>query len=361
MAQRKRRAAVVGATGIAGQQFLVALDAHPWFEVTTLAASERSAGRPYREAIRDASGARRWWCVEEPPAAVLDLRVEDAARLDPGSVDIIFSAVESDAAKELEPRFAAAVPVVSTASAFRYEADVPIIIPGINLAHAALIDEQQRRRGWRGYVLPIPNCTVTGLAIPLKPILDRFGIRHVVVTSMQAVSGAGRVGGVLSLDVVDNVIPFIAGEEDKVEREAGKILGRIAGGTIAPAAFTVSATCTRVAVLDGHTESVSVATDRPCSPAEAAAAMTEFQGDLGGVDLPSAPRHLILVHGDPFRPQPRLDRDAEGGMATSVGRLRPEMTFGHGIKYVLVSHNTRMGAAKGAVLVAEYLVHAGRL
>jgi aspartate-semialdehyde dehydrogenase len=361
MNARKRRAAVVGATGIAGQQFLVALADHPWFQVTALAASGRSAGRPYREAIRDANGARRWWCVEEPAREFLDLPVQDAAELDPASVDIVFSAVESDAARELEPRYAASVPVLSTASAFRYEADVPIIIPGVNLAHAALIDEQRRRRGWKGFIIPIPNCTVTGLAITLKPLLDRFGIRQVLMTSMQGVSGAGRAGGVLSLDILDNIIPFISGEEEKVEREAGKILGTVSGGTIAPATFSVSATCTRAAVVDGHTEAVSVATERPCSPAEAAAAMTEYDGDLGGLDLPSAPTHLILVHADPYRPQPRLDRDAEGGMATSVGRLRAERTFAHGVKYVLVSHNTRMGAAKGALLIAEYLAHTGRL
>jgi aspartate-semialdehyde dehydrogenase len=361
MNAKKRRAAVVGATGIAGQQFLVALADHPWFQVTALAASGRSAGRPYREAIRDANGARRWWCVEEPAREFLDLPVQDAAELDPASVDIVFSAVESDAARELEPRYAATVPVLSTASAFRYEADVPIIIPGVNLAHAALIDEQRRRRGWKGFVIPIPNCTVTGLAITLKPLLDRFGIRQVLMTSMQGVSGAGRAGGVLSLDILDNIIPFISGEEEKVEREAGKILGTVSGGTIAPATFSVSATCTRAAVVDGHTEAVSVATERPCSPAEAAAAMTEYDGDLGGLNLPSAPAHMILVHADPYRPQPRLDRDAEGGMATSVGRLRAERSFAHGVKYVLVSHNTRMGAAKGALLIAEYLAHTGRI
>jgi aspartate-semialdehyde dehydrogenase len=357
----KRRVAVVGATGIAGQQFLVALAGHPWFEVTALAASARSAGAAYGQAIRDASGARRWWCAEEPPAAVLDLPVQDAARLDPTAVDLVFSAVESDAARELEPRFAEHVPVISTASAFRYEPDVPIVVPGVNLAHSALIDEQRRRRSWKGFIVPNPNCTVTGLVITLKPLLDHFGIRSVVMTSMQGVSGAGRSPGVVALDILDNIIPFIAGEEEKVEREAGKILGDVAGGTVAAAGFGVSATCTRAAVIEGHTEAVSVATERPCSPAAAAAAMTEFEGDLRGLDLPSAPRHLILVHTDPFRPQPRLDRDAEGGMATSVGRLRAEPTWEHGVKYVLVSHNTRMGAAKGAVLVAEYLAHAGRL
>jgi aspartate-semialdehyde dehydrogenase len=353
--------AVVGATGIAGQQFLVALANHPWFEVTALAASGRSAGRPYGEAIRDAKGALRWWCQEEPPAEVLGLTVQNASELDPASVDVAFSAVESDAARELEPQFAAEVPVFSTASAFRYEPDVPIIIPGVNLAHTALIDEQRQRRGWKGFLIPIPNCTVTGLAITLKPLLERFGIRHVVMTSMQSVSGAGRSPGVLALDILDNIIPFISGEEEKVEREAAKILGTVSGGTVAPASFSVSATCTRTAVLDGHTEAVSVATEKPCSPAAAAAAMTEYEGDLRGLDLPSAPHRMIQVHTDPFRPQPRVDRDAGGGMTTSVGRLRPEPVFGHAVKYVLVSHNTKMGAAKGAVLIAEYLAHAGRL
>jgi aspartate-semialdehyde dehydrogenase len=361
MTTKKRRAAVVGATGVAGQQFLTALDDHPWFEVTAVAASERSAGRTYRDAIHDQNGARQWWCAGDPARAVLGLTVQNARDFDPGTVDVIFSAVESDAARELEPRFAAEVPVLSTASAFRYEPDVPIVIPGINLGHVALIDVQRRRRGWKGFVIPGPNCTVTGLAITLKPLLDRFGVRHVIMTSMQSVSGAGRAGGVLGLDIIDNIIPFISGEEGKVEREAVKVLGALSGDGIAPAAFSVSATCTRAAVLEGHTEAVVVATEEPCTPAEAAAAMTEFDGDIVGLDLPSAPPRLIAVHTDPYRPQPRLDRDAGGGMTTSVGRLRPEQTFGHGVKYMLVSHNTQMGAAKGAVLIAEYLAHTGRL
>lgn len=361
MAAKRRRVAVIGATGIAGQQFLVALTRHPWFEVTALAASARSAGRPYGEAIRDGSGARRWWCAAEPPGDVMDLQVQNAEDFDPRSVDIVFSAIESDAARQLEPRFAAEVPVFSTASAFRYEPDVPIIIPGVNLDHAALIDTQRRQRGWKGFVIPIPNCTVTGLAITLKPLLEQFGLRHVVITSMQSVSGAGRSPGVLALDVIDNIIPFISGEEEKVEREAAKILGKLSGDSIEPTSFSVSATCTRAAVLDGHTETVSVATEKPCSPEAVAASMAEYQGDLAGLGLHSAPQRLILVHPDPYRPQPRLDRDADGGMATTVGRLRPERTFGHGVKYVLVSHNTQMGAAKSAVLIAEYLAHVGRL
>jgi aspartate-semialdehyde dehydrogenase len=358
---RRRRVAVVGATGIAGQQFLAALARHPWFDVVALAASERSAGRSYGEAIRDASGARRWWVGgAEPAPEFLALPVVDAARLDPGVADLVFAAVETDAARELEPLYARAVPVVSTASAFRYEPDVPIALPGVNLAtHLGLLEQQRRRRGWKGFVLPLPNCTTVGLAISLKPLLDAFGIERVLMTSLQGISGAGRSPGVVALDIVDNVIPFIPKEEEKVADETGKILGRLGEGGIEPHPAPVGATCTRVGVLDGHTLSVMVETTRPCAPAAAAEAMRAFRGDCAGLGLPSAPAHPILVHDDPFRPQPRLDRDAEGGMATSVGRLRAEPALARGLKYVALSHNTRMGAAHGAVLVAEYLCQAG--
>lgn len=192
----KKRVAVVGATGIAGQQFLVALAQHPWFDVVLLAASERSAGKTYGAAIRDArTGARRWSCPEEPPTRLLDLPVENSDGLNVVGVDIVFSAVESDAARVLEPQYAKTAAVLSTASAFRYEADVPIMVPGVNLPHAAQIEHQRERRGWRGFIVPLPNCTTMGLAITLKPLLDRFGVKAVVMTSMQGVSGAGAVAG----------------------------------------------------------------------------------------------------------------------------------------------------------------------
>ena len=201
-----------------------------------------------------------------------------------------------------------------------------------------------------------------GLVITLQPLLDHFGIRGVVMTSMQGVSGAGRSPGVIALDILDNVVPFIPGEEEKVARETGKILGRLDGaGGIVPAPFPVSATCTRVAVSEGHTEAVAVSLGAPATAADVAAAFRDFGHDLGRLELPSAPRRLITVHDDPFRPQPRLDRDADGGMTTSVGRIRPDPALEHGVRYVLVSHNTKMGAAKGAVLTAEYLVRAGHL
>ena len=353
----KKRVAVVGATGIAGQQFLPALSNHPWFEVTRLVASERSAGKRYAESLRDPkTGARRWWADAEPPAEMLELEVEDSARFDAADVDLVFSAVESDVAKVLEPRYAATTPVVSTASAFRYEEDVPILVPGVNTDHAGLLEMQRRRRGWKGWVTPIPNCTTTGLVIALKPLLDTFGATRVIVTSMQGISGAGRSPGVVALDILDNVIPFIPNEEEKVARETRKIFGRLGEGTIVPREIVVSATCTRAAVLEGHTESVFVSLERPASVEEIAAAMRAFSG---GNELPSAPKRWIVVHDDPFRPQPRLDRDAEGGMATSVGRIRLDPALENGAKFVLVSHNTKMGAAKGAVLVAEELLSTG--
>jgi aspartate-semialdehyde dehydrogenase len=349
----RKRVAVVGATGIAGQQFLAALDRHPWFEVVLLAASERSAGKLYKDALRDAkTGARRWWCATEPPAGVLDLPVHNGDGLDVTGVDIVFSAVESDAARILEPQYAKTAAVLSTASAFRYDDDVPIMVPGVNLAHAAQIDVQRRLRGWRGFIAPLPNCTTMGLAVTLKPLLDRFGVQRVVMTSMQGISGAGLSPGVAALEIVDNIIPYIPGEEEKVARETAKILD---------ASFPVSATCTRAAVTEGHTEAVSVSLGAHATPADVAAAFREFGAALTRLGLPSAPARMITVHDDPFRPQPRLDRDADGGMTTSVGRIRADTALDHGVKYVLVSHNTQMGAAKGAVLTAEYLVTTGHI
>ena len=352
----KKKIALVGATGIAGQQFVVALADHPWFEITRLIGSQRSAGKRYGEALRDQSGARRWWCEVEPPATILDLEVELSSEFGGDDVDLVFSAVEADVARELEPRYARKTPVVSTASAFRYEDDVPIIVPGVNWQHARLLPLQRERRGWQGFITPIPNCTTTALAIALKPLHDAFGVKKVLLTSMQGISGAGRSPGVSALDIVDNIVPFIPKEEEKVAREIRKIFATLGEGGLCDADFVVSATCTRASVLEGHTESVSVSLGKPATPQAVAGVMRSFDG---GHDLPSAPRRWIIVHDDPFRPQPRLDRDAEGGMATSVGRIRAEPVLDNGVKLVLVSHNTKMGAAKGAVLVAEHLYTQG--
>lgn len=358
---RSLRVAVVGATGLAGQQFLAALSNHPWMKLVKVAASERSAGKRYLDAITDASGGVRWYASEPLDPAFAALEVEDARRMSTDGVDVVFSAVESDPAKELEPMYARHVPVVSTASAFRYEPDSPIFLPGVNLDHAALIDRQRRNRGWKGYITPGPNCTTVGLAITLKPLADAFGLNLVLMTSLQAMSGAGRSPGVIGLDIIDNVIPYIAKEEEKVQVETRKILGAIGADGVTPHPALVSCTCTRVPVIDGHTESVFVSLGRKASVAEAKAAMREFGRAFVGLGLPSCPRELIHVTDAPDRPQPRLDREREGGMTTVVGRVREDAALTNGLKYVLLSHNTKLGAAKGAILTAEWLATKGYL
>ena len=360
---KKLPVAVVGATGLAGQQFLTALANHPQFELVRLAASARSAGKKYGDAIREQSGQSRWYADGELDPRFAALPVVDSTELEVGDLAAVFTAMESDAARELEPIYARTTPVFSTASAFRYESDVPILVPGVNLEQAApLIAEQRRARGWKGYITPNPNCTTTGLVMTLKPLHQAFGVRRVFMTSMQSMSGAGRSPGVLGMDILDNVIPYISGEEKKVEVETRKILGTVAGATIVLADMKVSCTCTRVAVMEGHTESVFVELGRAASQEEVRAVWDSFGLGKDGFltrGLPSAPRRLIITHDDPFRPQPRLDRDNEAGMATTVGRLRKDDALDNGWKYLLVSHNTKMGAAKGAVLVAEALAAEG--
>jgi aspartate-semialdehyde dehydrogenase len=354
----KLRALLFGATGLAGQQFVSALKAHPWFELAGLSASPRNAGRRYAEAL----GEGGWFLTEPIPGAAAQLPLLDPMAVDPGGFDLAFSAVEADVARELEPKAARLIPVFSTASAFRYERDVPLLLPPVNAPHLGLV-RSQRARGFSGYVAPIPNCTATGLVVSLAPLVERFGVRAVVMTSLQAVSGAGRSPGVAALDVLDNVLPFIPKEEWKVEAETRKILGTWAAGQaeVKPHAIRISATCTRVAVLEGHTETVSVSLGRPASLDEVAAALREWRGEEAARDLPSSPPRWIEVLQAPDRPQPRLDRETHGGMATSVGRLREDPVLENGVKFILVSHNTKLGAARGAVLVAELAKSQGLL
>jgi len=351
--------AVVGATGIAGQQVLAALDRHPTFEIAALAASERSAGRNFEAAITDAdSGMRRWYVGgTEPPRDALRLPVQDAKVMRLDGVKLVFAAVESEAARELEPIYAQRVPTISTARPHRMEADVPLVIPGVNLDHLAIVNEQRRRRGWQGYIATLPNCTATGLAITLKALDQRFGIDSTIVTTMQGISGAGR--DLPALDIVENIIPYIPREEERVMIETRKILGRLGEGVIAESPLKVSATCTRASVLAGHTEAVTVGLKRPAALDEVIAAFEDFGRDFTGLGLPNSPQHMITVHRNPMRPQPRLDRDAERGMTTSVGRIRTDEVIPNGVKYLLVSHNAAMGAGRGAVLLAEYLQHTG--
>jgi len=350
------KAAIVGATGVVGQQFIVALQNHPWFEIVGLAASERSAGKRYGNAIKDEkSGAMYWFCNEAPEPGVLEQEVLLGDTLDASKYDVIFSSLESDSSRQLDAKYAKTTPVVSTAAAFRYDDDVPIIIPGVNEEHLGLLEYQKKKRGWEGFISPQPNCTTTGMAITLKPIFDDYGIKTVIMTSMQAVSGAGRSPGVLALDITDNVIPYIPKEEEKVQIETKKILGKLNSNSIIPANFRVSCTCTRVNVREGHTETVFAETARKAEAEDIVKSMKKYSKKFASRGLPSAPKEMITISDDQFRPQPRLDRDNEDGMSTTVGRIRKDVAFENGIKYVLVSHNTKMGAAKGAVLTAEIL------
>jgi aspartate-semialdehyde dehydrogenase len=357
----KQRVAVVGATGLTGQQFLAALADHPDLEVTHLAASSRSAGKAYGDAIRDASGLLAWYAAGTLDARIAALPVVAAEDLDAAQVDLVFSCVEAGPARELEPRYAQTTPVISTASAFRYEADVPLLLPGLNVEHVALVDVQRKKRGWKGFILPNPNCTTVGLAMTLAPLHRAFGVERVHMVSMQSVSGAGRSPGVIGLDIIDNIIPYIPKEEGKVETETLKILGTLQGDAIVPAPIKVSCTCTRVGVIEGHTEVVHLELARAVDEAEIVSAWRGFGSELVSGGFPSAPAALIHVHTDPFRPQVRLDRDHGDGMTTVVGRLRRDEHAPTGWKYMLVSHNTKMGAAKGCILLAEQLMKRGVL
>jgi aspartate-semialdehyde dehydrogenase len=352
------KVALIGSTGAVGQEFVVALNKHPWFNLTHVVSSDRSAGKKYIDAIRDPqSGILKWHNREQVPGYIRDTVISKLDDINPKDFDLIFTAVESDAAQIIEPKLATHVPVISTAAAFRYENDVPILIPGINDDHVELLKKQKKERGWEGFIAPLPNCTTTGLAITLKPIIANFGIKSVLMTSMQALSGAGRSPGVVALDILDNVIPYIPKEEEKVQIETKKILGRYndQSGEILSDELKVSCTCTRVPVSDGHTEVVFVETSTKADPESVAKQMIKFSENVSIRTLPSAPKDYIIVNDDPTRPQPRIDREVNDGMTTVVGRLRKDSVFENGVKYVLLTHNEKMGSAKGAVLLAELL------
>lgn len=351
----KLKAAIVGATGMAGQQFVLALSEHPEFEVVQMATSRNK--KTYQEALLESDGSSRWTQQEDIPTDMRDVPVVSSEVFKPEKVDVIFTAVESDLAKELEPRFARSTPTFSTASAFRYEEDTPLMIAGVNDHHAELVRLQQERRGWKGFVVPIPNCTVTGLAITLQPLHEHFGVNRVLMVSMQSVSGAGRSPGVRTLDISDNIIPFIPKEEQKVKKELSKILGRLEHGKIMPAQIVINCICTRVNVLDGHTEAVFAELERK-ENVDNIKSVIRNHHPFRDRRLHSAPKEWIHLFDDPFRPQVRLDRNRGAGMTTSMGRLEEDTVLG-GVKYVLVSHNTMMGAGKGAVLLAESMLERG--
>ncbi|MCX8166366.1 MAG: aspartate-semialdehyde dehydrogenase [Candidatus Micrarchaeota archaeon] len=347
----KKRVAIIGATGIAGQQFISALQNHEFFEVAELSASEKNAGKTYLNALKDHNGKLNWFCGDLPSKRILEMKLCKSDELDLSKIDLIFSAVESEIAKDLEPFYAERKPVISTASFFRYEDDTPLLIPSINSDHLKLVEVQKSNRNWKGYILPIPNCTTTGFVSTLKPIANNHKIDLAIMTSMQAVSGAGRTSGVLALDIIDNIIPFIPKEEEKVEKETKKILGKLQNDKIIHSDLKVSVTCTRVPVLDGHTEIVNLKLDSDFDLESIKNLFINYRNS-DVMDLPSTPKQIFYVHEDNFRPQPRLDREINDGMTVSIGRIRIDSAF-KGIKYVLLSHNTKLGAAKGAIWIAE--------
>ena len=352
----KKKVAIIGVTGAVGQEFVLSLEDHPWFEVTQIAASERSAGKNYVDAIRDPdSGIIKWEVGGEIPEYIKGMTVKKIDEINVAELDLVFSAVESNAARDIETKFAKDVPVISTSSAYRYEDDVPILIPGINDEQSELLEIQKKNRGWKGWIAPLPNCTTTGLVITMKPLYEKYGVKKVMMTSMQAISGAGRSPGVSAMDVIDNIIPYIPKEEEKVRIETRKILGKLKDGKIEPADIRVSCTCTRVPVIDGHTESVFIETEKEVDPKNAKETYEQYNKEISVLDLPSAPKDYYVVHEDPTRPQPRIERHVGDGMTTTIGRLEKEELFDHGLKYMLFSHNKKMGSAKGAVLLAEML------
>ena len=356
----KKRVAIIGVTGSVGQEFVQSLNNHPWFEVTQIAASERSAGKKYLDAIRNEGGIIMWDVGGEIPDYIKDMTVKSIDELDTSQLDLIFSAVESQAARDIETKMAAELPVVSTSSAYRYEEDVPILIPGVNDEQAELIETQKKNRNWKGFVAPLPNCTTTGLAITLKPLLEKYGAKKVMMTSMQAISGGGK-SGVSAMGITDNILPYIPKEEGKVRLETRKILGKLVDGKIEDADIKVSCTCTRVPVIDGHTESVFVETSEDIDPSKAKELYNDYNKEISVQGLPSAPKEYYAFHEDPTRPQPRMEREVGGGMTTTIGRVEKEELFDKGLKYMLFSHNKKMGSAKGAVLLAEMLYKKGKI
>ncbi len=342
---KKYRVGILGATGTVGQRFAQLLEDHPQFEITAMAASDRSVGKPYSQACA-------WKLPGSIPASVREIEVRPIEP--PLDCDIVFSSLPGSVAREAEEAFArAGYPVISNSSVYRMEEDVPLLIAEINHEHIGLISKQRENRGFsKGFIVTNPNCAVVSFAPPLAALHRKFGIESVIVTTMQAISGAGYPG-VASMDIADNVFPYIAGEEPKVEIEAQKILGIFRDGVIEKADFTVSAQCFRVNVIDGHTASVRVNLKETATLEEVVDAMRTFPS----LDLYSSPEHFIDVTDEPSRPQPRLDRDSGNGMTITVGRVFPDNIFDY--RFVALSHNTVRGAAGSAVLNAELLISKG--
>ena len=346
---QRQKIGILGATGMVGQRFIQLLERHPWFEVAWLAASDKSSGKRYGDAVK-------WKLDTAIPANIAEMPVSPA--MPAGAPKIIFAALDSDIARELEPQFAAAgCAVISNSSAFRMQEDVPLVIPEVNADHLPLLETQSWRKQSGGYIVTNPNCCAIGLVLALKPLEEHFGIESLFVTTMQAVSGAGYPG-VASLDILGNVVPYIKSEEEKLQEETLKLLGSLKGSRIEMLDARVSAHCNRVPVEDGHMESVSIKLRRPATREQILAAWSEFK-PLAGQNLPTAPAAPVEFAAADDRPQPRLDRMRGNGMASTVGRLRPCSLLDW--KFTVLSHNTIRGAAGAALLNAELLVSLGKL
>lgn len=349
--------AVIAATGAVGQRFISLLADHPWFEVAVVTASERSAGKTYAEAVK-------WLLPGDVPAGVQKLTVQPTEPVEAllkalEGTALIFSALPSDVAKAVEPHLTQAGHIIaSNASALRMVADVPVLIPEINAEHLQLVEAQRARLGGRGFAVTMSNCALVSAIFPLKALNDAFGVSEAQIVTMQAISGAGYPG-VPSFDILDNVIPFIGGEEEKIESETLKILGRLEDGQVTPADIRISAQANRVPVMDGHLAAFSVKLGQKASLGDVMEALRSFEPPAEVLRLPSAPQQPLIVREEADRPQPRRDREASGGMAVSVGRVRPCPVYDY--KMVGFSHNTIRGAAGGAVLAGEWIAANGYL
>lgn len=340
--------AVLAATGAVGQRFVQLLADHPWFEITVLTGSERTVGQRYGDCVN-------WVIPGDPPPLVADLIVQATApNLD---VPVVFSALPTTDARELEPVFAqAGYAVVTNASAFRMTADVPLLVPEVNADHTGLISNQQSGRGWSGFIVASPNCSTTSAILPMKVFQAAFGLEAAIMVTMQAISGAGYPG-VSSMAIIDNVIPYIGGEDEKLENEPRKLLGQVSGGQMQPADIRISAQANRVPVMDGHLASVSVKLGRPASAEQAVQALQDWRPPAICAELPSSPKQVLLYRPEADRPQPRLDRDSQAGLAWTVGKVRNCQVLD--LRYMAITHNTLRGAASGSILNAELLVVQG--
>ena len=344
------KTAVLGVTGMVGQQYVRLLEKHPWFKLELLIGG-KSAGKLYGQAVE-------WVGEYEPPREIMEMPVK-RAEPEKDEADLVFSCLPTEVARDLEPRYAKRKPTISDASAFRMEPDVPLIIPEVNLNHLALLNEQKRNREWAGCLVTSPNCTVTGLAMVLKPLHEEYRLRKVVVATLQALSGAGYPG-VPALRIVDNIIPYIKNEEEKIEKELRKLLGRLSGSRIQEEEIPVASMVHRVPTIDGHLESVYIEVEKQVDPEEAKEVLREYKSEPQELKLPTAPERPIIVREEEDRPQPRLDRNAGTvpGMSVVVGRVRRGLD-NRSLRLTLLSHNTVRGAAGNAILIAEAMYKLG--